>query len=285
MVLSLFPGVGLFDRGFEDSGFCVVRGPDLIFGGDVRKFHAPASHFKGVIGGPPCQNFSGANRNKDFAAGMELVKEFLRIVAEAQPDWFLMENVAGSPVVTEMVTEGYWVQLFNLDASHVGSEQHRLRKFHFGFRSGRELVIKRDAATSKPGASQRTCLASEGKRAGRRTWEQFCALQGLPPGYDLPGFTVLEKYRAVGNGVPYALSFALAQAIVARDRSVTPLRVCECGCGQFVTGRSVTAGVACRKRMQRNRDALRTVTGPVTQPELPPCKDSAHSIKVAVIES
>jgi hypothetical protein len=27
MVLSLFPGVGLLDRAFEDCGFCVVRGP------------------------------------------------------------------------------------------------------------------------------------------------------------------------------------------------------------------------------------------------------------------
>lgn len=30
LVLSLFPGIGLLDRGFEDLGFCVVRGPDLI---------------------------------------------------------------------------------------------------------------------------------------------------------------------------------------------------------------------------------------------------------------
>ncbi len=268
MVLSLFPGVGLFDRGFEDSGFCVVRGPDLIFGGDVRKFHVPACHFTGIIGGPPCQRFSMANRDRSrdghSAADLEMILEYLRIVNEAQPDWFLMENVSGSPVVTELVSEGYWVQLFTLDASHCGSEQHRLRKFHFGFREGRELVIKRDAAASQ---SQPTCLASEGKRAGRRPWAKFCELQGLPAGYDLPGFTVMEKYRAVGNGVPYPLAFALAQAIVARDRAVTPHRVCECGCGQFVTGRAVTAGVACRKRMQRERDAWRTDTGPVTQME------------------
>lgn len=268
MVLSLFPGVGLFDRGFEDSGFSVVRGPDLIFGGDVRKFTAAPGHFAGIIGGPPCQRFSMANRDRSrsghSADDLEMILEYLRIVNEAQPDWFLMENVAGSPVVTELVPKGYRVQLFTLDASHVGSEQHRLRKFHFGFRSGRELVIKRDVA-AQPGASQPTCLASEGKRTGRRTWEKFCELQGLPAGYDLPGFTVMEKYRAVGNGVPYPLAFALAQAIVARDRAVTPHRVCECGCGQFVTGRARLATGACRKREQRIRDAAPTVTGPVTQ--------------------
>ena len=33
LVLSLFPGIGLLDRGFEQAGFAVVRGPDLIWGG------------------------------------------------------------------------------------------------------------------------------------------------------------------------------------------------------------------------------------------------------------
>lgn len=30
LVLSIFPGIGLFDRGFEAAGFCVVRGPDVL---------------------------------------------------------------------------------------------------------------------------------------------------------------------------------------------------------------------------------------------------------------
>jgi len=45
-----FPGIGMLDRGFEDVGFCVVRGPDLIWGGDIRNFHPPAGRFAGVIG-------------------------------------------------------------------------------------------------------------------------------------------------------------------------------------------------------------------------------------------
>ena len=58
LVLSLFPGIGLLDMAFEEAGFCVVRGPDLLWGGDVRTFHVPAGRFDGVIGGPPCQAFS-----------------------------------------------------------------------------------------------------------------------------------------------------------------------------------------------------------------------------------
>lgn len=37
LVLSLFPGIGLLDMAFEQEGFCVVRGPDVLWGGDVRK--------------------------------------------------------------------------------------------------------------------------------------------------------------------------------------------------------------------------------------------------------
>jgi len=57
-VLSLFPGIGLLDRTFEECGFTVVRGPDLLWGDDIRDFHPQPGHFGGIIGGPPCQAFS-----------------------------------------------------------------------------------------------------------------------------------------------------------------------------------------------------------------------------------
>ena len=48
-----FAGIGLLDMAFEEAGFVVVRGPDLLWGGDVKRFHPPAGKFDGVIGGPP----------------------------------------------------------------------------------------------------------------------------------------------------------------------------------------------------------------------------------------
>ncbi len=57
-VLSLFSGIGLLDRAFEESGFMVVRGPDLLGGDDIRDFHPQPGHFGGIIGGPRCQAFS-----------------------------------------------------------------------------------------------------------------------------------------------------------------------------------------------------------------------------------
>ena len=50
LVLSLFPGIGLLDQAFEEQGFCVVRGPDLLWGGDIKQFHPPAGKFDGVNG-------------------------------------------------------------------------------------------------------------------------------------------------------------------------------------------------------------------------------------------
>ena len=225
----------------------------MIFGGDVRTFHVPADSFAGIIGGPPCQDFSRARRTAPTGAGLELIGEYLRIVTESAPAWWLMENVPGSPNVT---APGYLTQIFNLDASQCGSQQRRLRKFHFGHRAGtRELIIARPGP-SQPGESQRTCMATEGRRAKRRDWREFCRLQGLPDDFDLPAFTVLEKYRAVGNGVPFAMAVTLANAIADWQAcGTTPHRVCECGCGAFVTGRERMASPACRKRQQRKRDA------------------------------
>ena len=58
LVLSLFPGADLLGRAFEEAGFVVVRGPELMFGQDIRSWHSLPGKFDGVIGGPPCKMFS-----------------------------------------------------------------------------------------------------------------------------------------------------------------------------------------------------------------------------------
>src|SRR5262245_61567505 len=99
LVLSLFPGIGLLDMAFELEGFCVVRGPDVLWGGDVRTFHPPAGKFDGVIGGPPCQTFSAAAwLRRKVQNPINLIPEFERCVSEAAPKWFLMENVRRAPL-------------------------------------------------------------------------------------------------------------------------------------------------------------------------------------------
>lgn len=48
-----------------------------------------------VIGGPPCQGFSNANRQKNYliSGNNQLVKEYARVIDEVKPVAFLMENV------------------------------------------------------------------------------------------------------------------------------------------------------------------------------------------------
>lgn len=49
-----------------------------------------------IIGGPPCQGFSNANRQKNHIISMNnsLVKEYFRAVREIKPEAFVMENVS-----------------------------------------------------------------------------------------------------------------------------------------------------------------------------------------------
>jgi len=259
LILSIFPGIDLLGRGFEAEGFCVVRGPDVLWGGDIRGFHPPAGRFEGIIGGPPCQDFSRARRSAPTGYGLEMLSEFARVVTEAQPVWFLMENV---PTVPTLDVHGYHVQRLDLDARECDSAQSRLRHFQYGDQRGYIIICER---SPKAAAAEPCCMATEGRRSSRRrTWADFCELQGLPRDFTLPGMSIEARYKAVGNGVPIPMARVIARSVTAA-RAPVGFRVCECGCGRPVGGHRVTATVACRKRLQRQRDmAGVTVPGMVT---------------------
>lgn len=258
LVLSCFPGIGLLDRAFEEVGFCVVRGPDLLWGGDIRSFHPPAGRFDGVIGGPPCQRFSRlanvvrAVHGEDSLAP-NLIPEFERVVSEAAPAWFLMENVPGAPWP---ILEGYRVRTTVLNNRLFGAEQTRDRRFSFGTPDGRALSST--AIAEAVGAISGTwepavCSTAGGRRASvamvrgpngkpvpkgkqgvseearlrNRSVSDEARLQGLPPDF-LEGapFTVQGKRQAIGNGVPLPMGRAVARAVkkaMGYDSLVSPL--------------------------------------------------------------
>lgn len=228
LVLSIFPGIDLLGRAFEEEGYCVVRGPDVLWGGDVRTFHPPAGVFGGVIGGPPCQ-FASRLRNVVLARGATLaenrIPEFLSIVDEAQPAWWLMENVTEAP---EPSLDGYAVCHLVLHNRWLGEEQHRKRRFSFGTRSGSsldvEVVVFESArwspavcasGSTKPGApkDRQTRLAYHGWKTAEALRESL-RLQGLPSDFcDHMPFTLKGKHLVIGNGVPVPMGRAIAKAV------------------------------------------------------------------------
>ncbi len=240
LVLSLFPGLDLLGRAFEEEGYTVVRGPDLIFGGDIRTFHPPPGRFDGVIGGPPCQIFS-AMRRLNPACGQKhgnLIPEFERVVAEAQPQWFVMENVPHAP---EPVVADYQTHSLVLNNRWLGEEQERTRRFTLGTPFGARLVVDVAAFESLAytqavtSASRRVPVklaygtggvlrpkrtyTEEGKRHGpdrgpRLSIADMLRLQGAPPDMlDESPWTESGKRKAIGNGVPLPMGRAIARAV------------------------------------------------------------------------
>lgn len=246
LVLSLFPGIDMLGRGFEAEGYCVVRGPDVLWGGDIRLFHPPPMKFHGVIGGSPCQDFSKARRIPPTGYGLEMIAEFERVVGESSPLWWLLENVPGVPDIS---VDGYEVQRLDLNARECGLSQRRLRHFQFGSMFGDMLIPKRQKNFSEPTP---TLLASDGKKSSRLGWPDFCEESGLPRNFALPGLSRKQRYAAVGNGVPIPMARTIANAIKWRVTKGTA-NLCICGCGRVVTGNQKAAGAACRKRMERRR--------------------------------
>lgn len=244
LVLSLFPGIGLLDMAFEEAGFCVVRGPDLLWGGDVHRFHPPARKFDGVIGGPPCQAFSRLRHLVEYngyQSAPNLIPEYERVVAEGQPDWFVMENVPGAP---EPVVPGYAVHAQLLKDVWVGGETTRLRRFSFGVRGDtvklhvEMLALHRSdpepaalangsarpvpVAIGRGGKTKRSSAANLGYTS-KAQLARACVAQGLPPGFlDEAPFTVDGKCKVVGNGVPLPMGRAIAKAVM---RTMYPANV------------------------------------------------------------
>jgi DNA (cytosine-5)-methyltransferase 1 len=222
LVLSLFPGIGLLDMAFEEVGFCVVRGPDLLWGGDIRQFHPPPGRFDGVIGGPPCKWWSSA-ANIAKARGQrvqpDMIPEFERCVREARPGWFLMENVPRSPVPA---VDGYYIQPMVVNANWFGADQRRIRRISWGCREPLRINVPCLALHAPPqhGTVTTRALRWDALRQRPRstsslaTWSDACAAQGLPADFlDGSPFTAKAKWEVLGNGVPLVLGRALARAV------------------------------------------------------------------------
>ena len=149
---------GLFSR-MQKPGACLVPEQENVHPIDLERKSA-LEHVASVaraaggahvlIGGPPCQGFSSANRNSWSSdnPNNRLVDVFMRYVDKLRPPVFLMENVQGivwtakngnnntlsvaEYVLGKMKTFGYLVFPKLLDAVWYGVPQYRTRFFLMG---------------------------------------------------------------------------------------------------------------------------------------------------------
>ena len=162
-IISLFSGAGGLDKGFEKAGFKTVVAnefdpkicptfranyPDVkLIQGDIRNITSDMfpKHVTGIIGGPPCQSWSEAGSLKGIEdARGQLFYEYIRVLRDTQPLFFVAENVSGmlakrhSEAVNGFMMlfdkAGYDVNLKMLNANDYDVPEDRDRVFYIGFR-------------------------------------------------------------------------------------------------------------------------------------------------------
>jgi DNA (cytosine-5)-methyltransferase 1 len=158
-VLDLFSGLGGFSLGLERTGyfktiaFCEIdKYCSLILDkhwkgikiyNDVRKINKEQFDTDGIeypdiiTGGFPCQPFSVAGKQKGTGDDRHLWPEMFRIIKTFKPKFVIGENVKGliniqdgvvfETVCTDLESEGYEVQAFNIPAAGVGAPHRRER--------------------------------------------------------------------------------------------------------------------------------------------------------------
>ena len=102
-----------------------------------------------VAGGPPCQGFSNAGLKDPDDPRNSLIGEFIRIIEEIRPRFFLMENVEGlrnlhngrifEKVMKHFNKTNYYIKWKVLFAADYGIPQMRKRLFIVGSRDAQEF--------------------------------------------------------------------------------------------------------------------------------------------------
>lgn len=174
-IISLFSGCGGLDLGFERAGFNIPVANEFdktiwatfkanhpqthLIEGDVRQVTRKdiepflSGEVDGIIGGPPCQSWSeaGALRGIEDARG-QLFYDYIRILTEFRPKFFLAENVSGmlanrhSEAVQNILKlfreAGYNVSLTLVNAKDYGVAEERKRVFYIGFRDDLDVQFQ-----------------------------------------------------------------------------------------------------------------------------------------------
>jgi DNA (cytosine-5)-methyltransferase 1 len=168
-VVGLFSGCGGLDLGFKQAGYDIIWANDIlkdacetyklnignhIINEDITKINLetiPSADV--IIGGPPCQGFSGIGKRDPNDDRSALVYSYLDVVNRIQPKIFLFENVTGiksskasdgSKVIDNLKKAfediGYHINIYTLNAADYGVPQKRKRVFIIGNKLGTDIT-------------------------------------------------------------------------------------------------------------------------------------------------
>lgn len=167
-VLTFFSGAGGFSSGFSAAGLKPLCGAEINVDAcqsyeanvgskcyNLDLSQTSPSFFKellggkepfAIIGGPPCQGFSTAGARNVADPRNRLIFNYLHIVSEVKPRWFIFENVEGlltsghgeavSSLVREFLRIGYSVRVEKVNLAAYGVPQTRKRVLIIGNRLG-----------------------------------------------------------------------------------------------------------------------------------------------------
>lgn len=195
-ILSFFTGGGFLDLGFEEAGFETVwrnefnsdfadmfehamtslrrskdpaadqvkvssrssitdLRPGLV---QFEAFSGPPPECFGVIGGPPCPDFSSGGKHRGHEGDHgKLSQSYINMVCGLGPSFFLMENVPGlirhkkhrayfETLRLQLRNAGYVSDFITFDALDFGAPQERKRVFLVGVSERMWRKIKTNAA-------------------------------------------------------------------------------------------------------------------------------------------
>jgi DNA-cytosine methyltransferase len=146
-VLSLFDGMSCGQIALEKAGIEVgkyyaaeidkyaikvakANYPDMIHLGDVREVKADSlPKIDLLIGGSPCQGFSFAGKQLNFDdPRSKLFWEYVRLLKDLKPKYFLLENVKMKKESMDVITEALGVEPIFINSNLV-SAQNRQRYY------------------------------------------------------------------------------------------------------------------------------------------------------------
>lgn len=102
--------------------------PDILHTSDVRTFIGEYGSFDLLIGGSPCQDLSIAKKDRKGLEGdrSSLFWEYVRILNEVKPKYFILENVASMPKeAKQIITDTLGVEPIMIDATLVSAQRRR----------------------------------------------------------------------------------------------------------------------------------------------------------------